>query len=799
MTLRIRSFILSLVFFLFLMGLVNRPAIGQVVIEGQVVDKTSGESLPGASLQLLGSYTGTITNSAGKFSLTVPELPANLVVRFIGYQSVTVAVEEIDKEPLVVRMAVSTIRLPELTITGEDPAIGIMRQVIEGKQVWKKTLHTYSVSAYNRFRMENDSGIVSIWESGTKAFWDEKRGVREVSLWQEKTQNMRVDDLLPAAMFVMNLYDDDIDVAGHNMMGVTHPKALSFYNFKLEEIKSRDSTEVYVISVSPKLKTSAGFTGFVWVLDQDYALISAQLRPGEAFLFPPPIQYIHASYEQQFSNFGTDVWLPVDFKADLDVKVGMDGILVFPEFKIRQVSSLSGFELNVPVPDSLYDQREVVVRDSSASKVDLLPAERIGVPLTEEEKEAYAVIDSTMTIEKAYKPKGILARYVTSDSDGDGTKVSVSGGVSKRGGSIPFRLKPNLWFNRVEGFHIRVNTTIEPSKASRILGLIGYSGAQQRTGWGGGLEIGQQGRSRSRFKVWYADEIAPQYDSTLRSRLFNSVPLMMGEEDYFDFYRRAGWTITASAPAPWSRRQRASLSYVNESHTSLEQKSFHSPYGAQVDRRINPPIDSGRLQYLKFEFKGEIEDLPVPVGPQKGWTISAEQGLGGSALDGGHYTRLEGTLLWRFPTLFSRRLLSNALDVRLAVGSIWGSSLPRQRLGIVDGLTMFSTFGGLKTLRATPYRGSSWGILAWEHTFRTVPFEVLGWDWTVAKHWNVIVHGAHGKTWINDPITGFVTPKKLHQELGFSLSGLFAVARLDATWRLDQRDFRLGVALARIF
>ncbi|NQV74244.1 carboxypeptidase-like regulatory domain-containing protein [bacterium] len=795
MTLRNRSFILSLVSILLLTGLASRPAIGQIAIEGQVVDKTTGESLPGASLQLLGSYTGTITNSAGKFSLTVPQLPANLVVRFIGYQSVTVAVEKIDKEPLIVRMLLSTIRLPELTITGEDPAIGIMRQVIEGKQVWKKTLHTYSVSAYNRFRMENDSGIVSIWESGTKAYWDEKRGVREVSLWQEKTQNMRVSDLLPAAMFVMNLYDDDIDVAGHNMMGVTHPKALSFYDFKLEEIKSRDSTEVYIISVAPKLKTSAGFTGFVWVLDEDYALISAQLRPGDAFLFPPPIQYIHASYEQQFSNFGSDVWLPVDFKADLDVKVGMDGILVFPEFKIRQVSSLSGFELNVPVPDSLYDQREVVVKDSSASKVDLLPAERIGVPLTEEEKEAYATIDSTMTIEKAYKPKGILARYVISASDGDGTKVSVSGGVSNRGGKIPFRLKPNLWYNRVEGFHFRLNTTVEPSKGSRVLGMIGYSGAQQRTGWGGGLELG----NRNLLKVWYSDEITPQFDSALRSQFFNSFMVVMGDADYFDFYRRKGWTVTASARTPWSRRQRASLSYVNESHASLDQKSFHSIYGAQLDRRSNPPIDSGRLQFVRFDFEGEIEDLPVPIGPQKGWVISAEQGLGGSVLQGGHYTRLEGTLLWRFPTFFSRRLLSNALDIRLVVGSIWGSSLPRQRLGIVDGLTMFSTFGGLKTLDTVPYRGSSWGVLAWEHTFRTVPFEVLGWDWAVRKHWNVIVHGAHGKTWMKDPIPGFVTPKKLHQEVGFSLSGLFAVARLDATWRLDQRDFGLGIALARIF
>ena len=59
------------------------------------------------------------------------------------------------------------------------------------------------MEAYNRFRMENDTGIVSIWESGTKAYWDRERGVREVSVWQQQTRNMDFDGMLPAALFVM--------------------------------------------------------------------------------------------------------------------------------------------------------------------------------------------------------------------------------------------------------------------------------------------------------------------------------------------------------------------------------------------------------------------------------------------------------------------------------------------------------------------------------------------------------------------------------------------------------------------
>ena len=59
-------------------------AVAQVLVRGTVVDQT-GESVPGASIQIKGGTQGTITDLDGKFSLNTPNKKSILIVSFIGY------------------------------------------------------------------------------------------------------------------------------------------------------------------------------------------------------------------------------------------------------------------------------------------------------------------------------------------------------------------------------------------------------------------------------------------------------------------------------------------------------------------------------------------------------------------------------------------------------------------------------------------------------------------------------------------------------------------------------------------
>ncbi len=64
----------------------------QFTIEGTVTEKASGEPLPGVSILVKGSTTGTVTDVDGNYSLEVPNENAVLIFSFIGYSPMEVSV-----------------------------------------------------------------------------------------------------------------------------------------------------------------------------------------------------------------------------------------------------------------------------------------------------------------------------------------------------------------------------------------------------------------------------------------------------------------------------------------------------------------------------------------------------------------------------------------------------------------------------------------------------------------------------------------------------------------------------------
>lgn len=60
----------------------------QKQVSGRITDASSKEPLPGATVQLKGTTTGTTTGADGSFSLTVTDNAATIIVSFVGYKPV---------------------------------------------------------------------------------------------------------------------------------------------------------------------------------------------------------------------------------------------------------------------------------------------------------------------------------------------------------------------------------------------------------------------------------------------------------------------------------------------------------------------------------------------------------------------------------------------------------------------------------------------------------------------------------------------------------------------------------------
>ena len=151
---------------------------------------------------------------------------------------------------------------------------------------------------------------------------------------------------------------------------------------------------------------------------------------------------------------------------------------------------------------------------------------------------------------------------------------------------------------------------------------------------------------------------------------------------------------------------------------------------------------------------------------------------------------------------------ANTLDLRLDAGMSLGTP-PLQRFGVAEASPLpYTPFGALRTLDDRPHQGEHHVAFFWEHNFRTIPFELIGWQALVDQDIGLIVHGGHGRTWIGDDAQQRLrrrgvflrTTDGFHHELGLSVNGLlYDSLRLDLTKRLDAPSFSVGVSVLRFF
>jgi TonB-linked SusC/RagA family outer membrane protein len=133
---RIRSSVFSLL----LLVLVSASAFAQTRrVNGRVTVEGSGEPVVAASVNLVGTSVGTYTDDQGRFSLNVPDGPATLRVRRIGYTQKTLAVPAGATEANV-SLARDVLQLETQVVTGTATTVSSVNAanavtVISGEQL----------------------------------------------------------------------------------------------------------------------------------------------------------------------------------------------------------------------------------------------------------------------------------------------------------------------------------------------------------------------------------------------------------------------------------------------------------------------------------------------------------------------------------------------------------------------------------------------------------------------------------------------------------------------------------------
>ena len=796
----------------------------------------TGDGLAAATIQIAGTYRGTIANDRGEYLLKVPQLPAILRVTYIGYASQEKTIADTSTTEVNFDLEVSPHRMPEMVVR-PDEAARIMAEVIRRKQEWRPRIERYQADAYSRYVVENATDIVQMGEVVSQIYWDQEQGRSEVVVSRRVTENANEDgnQVFSAMEGFVNLYDDDLPLIEHRLIGPTHPNALDHYHFQLEGRRLVDDQVVFDISVRPKSRLQMAYVGRVAVLDGEFGLLEVQLEPSRSALASvlpiPLIERLEVSFQQQFRQFAGGVWLPVDYRMEGAFEIGMVG-LQFPVIKLSMVTRLTEYQVNVELPATLFASGERLRVDTLAVEADTAFTRFTDpIPLTPREQEAYATIDSSFTPEDAFRPTGFLTRFMDLDDDEEdegghegGGSVTISAGASSDGeagvnvevqsaenaaadsaktGPDWRRHRPKLdWrlgYNRVAEAYLGVELTKDLPPRVRLRGQAGYNTGLERWSSHGRAIWGWGQHRRSSVALSYGRGVATRFGSDTYPLFVSAIQAAAGIDDYFDYY----WSEKLETSVEYVRlrpRARFRIAVSQDTADSLDASTDRDLFRRRGRFRPNPGIAAGRMREIAVNLSVGGDYVPFGAGANRRAEVRIDHSGDWMGSDFS-FTRYQLALDWHLKTFWRRRWVPNALDLHLVAGTFTGD-LPPQRFGAVDvAMGPLSPFGVLRSTHGHPYEGDRYAALFWEHNFKTVPLEFLGLWPLVQRGVGLVIHGAAARTWMEPewrdelPFAPRVTDVIVH-EIGASLLA-YHIFRLDLTRRLDTPEWRVGVGIAR--
>ncbi len=244
---------------LIILTIVLQALRGQVqTVSGDVLDRETLHPLPSATLRVVGTSKGTVTNGQGQFTISLPEGRHTIAVSYLGYRSDTIMVGPDRSDRHSIMLTPNTIELSGVTVTDEDPAYEIIRRAIESKKKWMPQLKTFEGKAFSRLQIRNDSSIAAITEAYSTIYWSIDDSIREVVTQQRQTGNIMKGLFSTRVGDIVNFNEDRIKLGGYTFAGPTAPNAFEYYEYQLISTRDMDDFEVYTIRVTPRSPSPNG-------------------------------------------------------------------------------------------------------------------------------------------------------------------------------------------------------------------------------------------------------------------------------------------------------------------------------------------------------------------------------------------------------------------------------------------------------------------------------------------------------------------------------------------------------------
>lgn len=285
--------------FISLLLLTPLMVISQINIKGKVIDKSTGNSLPFATISTSeNSYA--LTSSEGEFYLQCNTLPLTIFCSYLGYHSDKISITNSDKKlDIIIKLVPKPQNLEtvELISKGDIGSIIIKKAIDQKKQNNPpQALKNFSYTSYTKFKIteDNEAKLTSsdtadvdfesifnkshsfLSEKVSRHHYQDGKGKREIVLANRMTGFKKpIYDVLGIEFQSSSLYEEDYVIFNNRYAGPLSKNALRNYYYKIIDTLKGDKS-AYVILFQPRRsKKVASLEGVLYLDIESLALQKA--------------------------------------------------------------------------------------------------------------------------------------------------------------------------------------------------------------------------------------------------------------------------------------------------------------------------------------------------------------------------------------------------------------------------------------------------------------------------------------------------------------------------------------------
>ncbi|MGL2966410.1 DUF5686 and carboxypeptidase regulatory-like domain-containing protein [Flavobacterium sp. XGLA_31] len=387
-------------------------------IKGRVTDD-KGNPLPFVNIFEENTYNSTTTNEQGKFELNI-KIPGkhSIIFQYMGYQT-TRQVVEVDKvsTEMEIMLREENITLNEVIINPKDnPANEIIRNAIKNKKDNAEKTARFKADFYSRgiIRLKDApktimgqkfdffdealdstrSGIIYLSETVSRLTFQKPDKMKEVIVASKVSGKDNGFSFNNAASVNFDCYENYLPFE-INVISPIADNAFNYYKYKLEgSFFTENHQQVNKIKVTPRRDTEPVMEGYIYIVDDSYAIYATDLTIKGSQMQSPAIDNLILKQSYSYNTINK-IWVmntqTIDFVAGL-LSIKLNG---------RFTYVYSNFEFEKQFDKKTFTN-EVLSFEENANKKEASFWNTIRpVPLTEEESKDYIKKDALQTKKKS--------------------------------------------------------------------------------------------------------------------------------------------------------------------------------------------------------------------------------------------------------------------------------------------------------------------------------------------------------------------------------------------------------------